>query len=98
MPGPLILATSSCVSVGCYPEQDGTTTVILGELHDLDPGEAPAFEADLETPNRVVAVSTVEGEIVIKAEVSMTRTRMRIWLNDRRWPDEIRIGIDSSLD
>src|SRR5262249_10605559 len=44
--GALILSTPSCISVGCYPEQDGPTQVVLGKRQDVDPGDPPAFEGE----------------------------------------------------
>ena len=32
-----ILWTDSCVSIACYPEQDGPTEVTLGTVDDVDP-------------------------------------------------------------
>jgi hypothetical protein len=90
--GPLILSTSSCISVGCYPEQDGPTEVILGRAGEVDPGDHPAFDGNLETPGRSVVISTVEGETVLEARVPDTHTRTRIWLNDSRWPDKVIVG------
>jgi hypothetical protein len=90
--GSMILATSSCISFCCYPEQDGPTEVILGVTGEVDPGGQHAFDGDLETPNRAVIVSTVEGETVLEAKVLAARTRIRIWLSHPRWPDKVSIG------
>jgi hypothetical protein len=87
-----ILSTSSCVSVGCYPEQDGPTEVILGKAEEIDPGFQPAFDGDLATPNRAVVVSTVERKIVLESKVPEMRTHVRIWINHPRWPDKIIVG------
>ena len=92
--GPMILATPSCISVACYPEQDGPTEIILGAAREVDPGSKPAFNGDLETPNRAVVVSTVERETVLESDVADTRTHVRIWLNHPRWPDKVVIGVE----
>ena len=91
--GVRLLSTSSCVSVGCYPEQDGPTEVVLGDAPEVDPGYAPAFDAALETPDRTVVVSTVERESLLEAPVADSRTRIRVWLNHARWPDKVIVGI-----
>ena len=91
--GPLILSTPSCISVGCYPEQDGPTEVILGKAQEVDPGGNPAFHGDLETPNRAVVVSTAERETVLEAKGPETRTHVRIWINHPRWPDKVIVGL-----
>ena len=88
--GARILATPSCISVICYPEQDGPTEVTLGEVTS---GDDLAFEGDLETPSRAVVVSTVEREVVLEVAVPKTLTHIRIWMNHPRWPDRIIVGL-----
>src|SRR6266571_8947951 len=85
--GAMILSTSSCISVGCYPEQDRPAEIILGQAHEMDPGKQAAFDGDLATPSRAIIISTVDRETVLQAKVPKTRTHVRIWLNDPRWPD-----------
>jgi hypothetical protein len=92
--GRLILSTSSCISVGCLMWQDGETEVTLGLAREVDPGVVAAFDGPLETPNRVVVVWTVEGEIVLKASVPATRTRVRIWVNRPAEPDRVVVGLE----
>lgn len=91
--GGLVLSTPSCISVGCYPEQDGPTEVVLGRGQEVDPGNHPIFDGDLETPNRVVVVSTVEHEKVLEAKVPETLTHVRVWVSHPRWPDKVVIGL-----
>jgi hypothetical protein len=88
----LILSTSSCISVGCYPEQDGPTEIVLGPAQDVDPGSSPVFDGDLETPHRSVIVSTVEGSKVLQSKVPETHTRVRIWVSHPQWPDKVIVG------
>lgn len=92
--GAQILSTASCISFACYPEQDGPTEISLGARNEVDPGTPPAFEGDLETPHRVVIVSTVDRKTVMKMGVPATHTHVRIWLSHPRWPEKIAIGLD----
>jgi hypothetical protein len=89
----LILSTPSCISVGCCPEQDGPTEVILGKMQEVDPGFQSAFDGDLETPHRTVTVSTVERNTILQSKVTATRTRVRIWVSHPRWPDKVIVGL-----
>ncbi len=57
--GKLIWSTSSCVATACFPECDGPTRLVLGNAEDVDPGTARVFEGMLETPERVIVVTTV---------------------------------------
>ena len=91
--GAQIQSTPSCISFGCYPEQDGPTEISLGKRQEVDPGTAPTFEADLETPHRVLIISTVDDKTVMKMDVPNTRTPVRIWLSHPRWPERIAIGL-----
>jgi hypothetical protein len=93
VPGKLILSTTSCVSFGCYPEQDGMTEVTLGDAQQVDPGEPPAFDSDLDTPSHAIVVLTVERQTVLESKLRSARTRVRIWVNDLRWPNKVTIGL-----
>jgi hypothetical protein len=73
---------------------DGETEVTLGSAGEVDPGELPAFDAMLETPNHAVVVSTVEDETVLSARVPGSETRVRIWVNHPTEPDNIVIGLE----
>lgn len=93
--GKLILWTKSCISIACYPEQDGPTNVILGDINDVYPGLPPQYAGELLIPNRVVSVQTVTHEMIVQFDVGKDRVDVRIWLNHSRWPDEVRIGVGS---
>jgi hypothetical protein len=42
----MILATSSCISIACFPEQDGATEVILGDSTEVhEKGKLPELIA-----------------------------------------------------
>lgn len=92
--GQLILASPSCIFVGCYPEPDGPTQLILGVRHEVDAAGVPAFDGMLETPSRTVAVTTVDREVLLAEDVPGTTTRIRIWPNHDRWPDRIVVGLN----
>jgi hypothetical protein len=92
-PGVLILASSSCITVGCRIFADGETLVSLGPATELDPGEPPALDGMLATPNRAVVVSTVERHTVLQTSVPDTRTRVRIWVDEPVEPEKVMVGV-----
>lgn len=92
LPERLVLATPSCISVGCLTFADGETEVTLGPAIEVNPGKSPAFDGDLETPNRAVAVSTVEREKLLEERVPFENTRVRIWVNHPTEPDKVIVG------
>jgi hypothetical protein len=93
--GPMVLSTPTCVSFRCYPEQDGPTELVVGMLDDIGaPDSRPAFEGDLETPNRIAVVSTADWETVVQANVRNVRTHVRIWLSHPEWPKKVVIGLE----
>lgn len=92
IPGRLVLSTSTMISVGCLANVDGETQVTLGSAVELAPGVPLVFEGELETPSGEIAVSTVEGEKILEANVGSVRTGIRIWANRPVEPDEIVIG------
>jgi hypothetical protein len=89
----MLLSTPSCISVVCYPEQDGPTELILGDMADVDPGFTPLFDGELLTPSGTVVVSTAALESLLEARVPKTKTHVRIWTNDPRWPDKVIVGV-----
>jgi hypothetical protein len=93
MPQRAILSTPSGITFLCFPEQDGPTEVTLGSLDEVNSGEVPAFEGELETPNRIVVISTIEWKAVLQTVVQGARTKVKIWLNHPQWPDKVIIGV-----
>lgn len=91
--GRMILATRSCISFRCYPEQDGPTEVVLGDVREVDPGGQPAFDGDMETPSRGIIISTVDLKTVLQQDLPDTRTRIRIWLSHPQWPEKVVVGV-----
>ena len=86
-------ATASSVAVACLPDVDGETMIKLGPAVEVDPGSRPAFEMIMSTPTRTVAVMTIEWTILLKAGVPDSSTRVRVWTNHARWPDNVLIGL-----
>ena len=91
MGGLSIASTRSCVIVSCLMFQDGETRVTLGQPLKTD--ERPSFDGFLDTPHHRVAAWTVEWEEVLGTRVPTTRTRIRIWTNRQREPDDVYVGI-----
>lgn len=88
-----ILWTNSCISVLCYPEQDGPTEIILGTGREIDPGFRARFDGMLEIPNCTVTVQNVTHESLLSMEVAEQIVRVRIWVNHPRWANKIVIGV-----
>jgi hypothetical protein len=89
----LIVATASCIAVGCKSETDGQTELTLGPSANVDPGTDPAFIGMIETPTQRVAVQTVLLESRLMGAVSGHLTKVRVWVNDATEPDRIIIGV-----
>jgi len=87
-----IASTGSCIAVGSRSESDGKSEIVLGPAAEVDPGQSPALEQDLSTPNRKVVVRTVLGDTILETPVSRQKTRVRVWVNDPKEPDRILIG------
>jgi hypothetical protein len=90
----MILSSSSCIVVRCFPEQDGPTEFVLGPRADIDPGGPPTFEGDLETPSRWLKIRSVDGKAILDISVSDGNTRVRIWLSHPQWPDKVIVGLN----
>jgi hypothetical protein len=72
---------------------DGETTLLIGLAVEVDPGYPAVLDIVLETPSRTVSVTTVEGEILLSGSIGVRSTRVRVWSNREREPDEVRIGL-----
>ncbi len=92
--GANLLATSSCIFVACTIDSEGETEVVVGSADALDSKDIPLFDGSLETPSRVLTISTVEGTKILYAAVSSPSTRVKIWTNHPRWPDKVSIGLE----
>lgn len=90
----MVWSTRSCVAVVCHPEQDGPTEVTLGEGRELDPGTQPLFDGYLEVPSGVLLISTVDQQSILQTRVRQPASRLRIWTNHPRWPDQVIVGVD----
>ncbi len=88
-----ILWTDSCISVVCYPEQDGPTNVILGPASEVASSLQPSFDGILETPSRTLSVQNVTHDVMLAMSVADLIVRVRIWPNHPRWADKIIIGV-----
>lgn len=74
--------------------QDGETEVMIGAKEEVNPSDHLAFDGMLETPSRIVIVSTVEYETILRSEVSGTKTHVQIWINREKEPDKVIIGLE----
>src|SRR5215212_8807641 len=90
--GPMVLSTPSCISIRCFPEQDGPTEVTLGPAVDVRSDGLPVYDGELETPTGKIVISTVEGETVLQADVPNVRSRVCVWLSHPQWPERLIIG------
>jgi hypothetical protein len=92
--GARIASTSRCIIVGCWPEQDGPTQVTIGQRPLARQNAQLAFDGVLDTPHQRVAVWTVEWRKVLEARVRTERTRLRIFTNHPKWPDQVSIELE----
>lgn len=86
----LVSATASCVAIGCLSELDGPTDLHLAATK-ITPDHKLVFDGYVETPNRYLAFCTILAEEIIAAKTWGLRTRVQVWANDSREPDDIRV-------
>ena len=86
-------AIETSIAISCLSEVDGETTFTLGAASELDPGRAADFSATLKTPSKNVVLLTAENQQLLRASVNDVRTRVRIWINRPKEPDEVVIGL-----
>ena len=90
--GPRLWWTPSCIMIGCLSFMDGETEVSLGR-QEPHGATRPAFDGILDTPSKMVVVSTVEWTPILSTSVESTKTRVRIWTNHPTEPDDVWIAV-----
>lgn len=96
--GARILATNSCVSVVCYPEIDGPTDIVFGDVKEVGLDRPPDFEGILRTPDRKVIITTVDDQTVLDVPVLAKLTVLKIWRSHPRWPEIVTVGTETPTD
>ncbi len=86
-----VQSSGSCVSVITMHEVDGETSIEFAS--DIDVGEDEGlqlvFEGQLETPGRLVSMSTSQEDRVMEVPVSGDTATLTVWLSDLRWPERV---------
>jgi hypothetical protein len=96
--GAQILATNSCVSVVCYPEIDGPTDILFGDVKEVGLDRPPDFEGALRTPDRRIVITTVDDQTVLDVPVLAKLTVLKIWRSHPRWPEIVTVGTETPTD
>lgn len=89
----LVASTNSCVAVGTRPALDGPTRVHLSSQSQIHPRLEKVFCGSLETPNKIIKVCGIEGEVELEATVTSERTLIEVWVDDLYEPQNIEIII-----
>lgn len=86
-----IWSTPTCIAVGCTPDCDGETRIVIGVSPQVNLGSEPVFDGRLQTPDRIVSVDIVPRIKVLQQMVPGADTRVRIWVNHPTEPDDVTI-------
>jgi hypothetical protein len=90
--GRLVAATGSCVAIGTYCEQDGTTEIAMTDDQAFPlPGSWPhlVYEGLLSTPHGQLDICTVDLKKVISLKVADNLSAVEIWANDLVEPNRL---------
>jgi hypothetical protein len=98
MGGNLVAFTNSCVALGTLAQHDGETTVMLADALDEDARGEIVFDGVLETPSRELSVCDVTDAKLLTLDVAWLRTRVQVFANDLREPDEIVVVASSVVE
>lgn len=94
MSNALVAATPSCIAVGTLSEYDGETQVSLSDESSPDKlGLSLVFDGVLETPTRKLSVCSVLDETLVTLDVPTEASRVQIWANDDKEPNEIDVVV-----
>lgn len=84
-----IWASQSTLIVGCLANMDGDTDLTVSDSEADALGELPRFQCIIDTPSRVLQVTTSELKLLMEFTVAGSRTRVRVWTNRLQEPDRI---------
>ncbi len=84
-----IWSTRSCIIIGCLSFVDGETELIVSDSPSDVASTTTAFDGVLDTPSRVIEVSTSEGKILACHDVRSHFTRVRAWTDHPTEPEHI---------
>jgi hypothetical protein len=70
--------------------------VTLGFASEVDPGRQADFSGVLKAPNRVLTVQNVPHEALLAMNVTKEIIRVQVWLNNKKWADDVIIGVSES--
>src|SRR5262245_61617221 len=90
---PRIASTPSYILIGCSSDVDGPTMITLGPEPQVAASDHLIFDGMLDTPHRNVVVVTIFLEKLLDAQVPNTRTHVRVWVNDLRYPNQVSISV-----
>lgn len=88
----LVVATNSCIAVGCRADIDGETEIAFTGFDDSQQGDV-VFEGRLQVKSRELVIRTVLGETLLKVPVEEDSLRLRIRANEPREPDRLSISL-----
>jgi hypothetical protein len=88
----------SCVAVGCLAFMDGETEVSIGGAREVKPAGALVFGGNVETPSRLIVVSTSDRKQLLKFATPTGNTRVRIGRTIRLSRTRFQLGWNSRRD
>lgn len=84
-----IWSTRSCIVAACLMFLDGETELMVSTSVEDVPSTDPAFDGILDTPSRIVEISTSELQILLRCDVTEHFTRVRLWTDHPSEPEHI---------
>lgn len=86
-----VTATKGCIAVGCRSVDDGPTEVLIGPIGAYVSTGICAFSGQINTPSRVLLLSTILGEVLLEVPVANVLSHIDIWVGDEAEPERIEI-------
>ena len=88
-----ILAGPEAIFVGVRVDVDAETSVRLTEIGTPPAGLVEAYRGTLQTPDRVVRLVNVTGDVLAEVPVRNEQTPVVIFLSDLEEPDEVVVSL-----
>jgi hypothetical protein len=88
-----VLAGPEAIFVAGRVDVDADTSVRLTQLGTAWPGLIEAYRGTLETPDRVVRLVNVSGDVLAELAVPTERTSVVVFVSDLDEPDEVVVSV-----
>lgn len=88
-----VVSNGLSLTVPCQSDQEADTEFTIGAYADVPQNGSRVFEGTIPTPSRLVVVSDVAMDRLLRYPVPDTQTHLTIWTDGEKFPARIVVGV-----